>query len=103
MTVIPLPTAIRTGTNSEPYTPTAGWTEPRHFATSAAGLVHNSTAPLLRALEDTVAAAAAEGINDTGARRAADELRDAWFALDLAITAAGRALADREVCIRRAS
>jgi hypothetical protein len=103
MTVIPLPSAIRIGTDSEPYTPMASWAEPRHFATSAAGRVHNSTAPLLGALEDAVATAAAQGINDTGARRAANELRDARIALDLAIVAAGRTLADREVRIRRAS
>jgi hypothetical protein len=40
-------------------------------------------------------------IHDTGARRAAAELRDARIALDLAITAAGRALADRELPVRR--
>ena len=103
MTVIPLPSAIRTGTDSEPYIPATGWVKPRHLATNAAVLVHHETAPLLCALEDAVAAAAAQGINDTGARTAADELRDARIALDFAITAAGRALADREVRIRRAS
>jgi hypothetical protein len=103
MTVIPLPSATRTGTDYEPSTPTTGWAEPRHLATNAAVLVHQETAPLLRALEDAVAAAAAQGINDTGARRAADELRDARLALDSAITTAGRALTDREVRIRRAS
>ena len=103
MTVIALPSAIRIGTVSQPYTETAGWAEPRHLATTAAVLVHWETALLLGALEDAVAAAAARGVKDTGARKAADELRDARIALDFAITAAGRALADREVRIRRAS
>jgi hypothetical protein len=66
-------------------------------------LVHRATAPLLRALEDAVATAAAQGRNDTGARRSADQLRDARIALDLAVIAAGRTLADREHHIRRAS
>ncbi len=101
MTVIPLPSAIRTSTDSEPYTQTTDWAEPRYLATNAAVLVHRETAPLLRALEDAVAAA--QGAKDTGARKAADELRDARIALDFAITAAGRALADREVRIHRAS
>ena len=103
MTVIPLPSAIHIGTGSDPYTPATSWAEPRHLATNVAGLVHHETAALLGALENAVPAAAAEGINATGARRAADELRDARIALDFAITAAGRALADREVRIRRAS
>jgi hypothetical protein len=103
MTVIPLPSAIPIGTGSQRYTQTAGWAEPRHLATSAAVLVHCETAPLLSALEDAVADAAAQGVRDTGARKAADDLRDARIALDFAITAAGRALADREVRVRRAS
>jgi hypothetical protein len=101
MTVIPLPSATRT--DSEPYARVPGRAEQRDFATSTAGLVHRATAPLLHALEDAVATAAAQGINDTGARRSADQLRDARIALDVAITAAGRALADREHHIRQAS
>ena len=103
MTVIPLPSAAQIGTGSQPYTRTADGVEPRHLATNAAVLVHCETAPLLSALEDAVADAAAQGVKDTGARKAADDLRDARIALDFAITAAGRALADREVRIRRAS
>ena len=103
MTVLTLPNATRIGTDPEPYAPATGYTEARHVATSTASLVHGATAPLLRALEDAVAAAAAEGVNDTGARRTADALRDARIALDIAITAAGRTLTDREVCIRQAS
>lgn len=103
MTVLTLPSATRIGTNLEPYTPPAGWAEARHVATSTAGLVHRATAPLLGALEDAIAAAAVQGVNDTGARRTADALRDARIALDIAITAAGRALTDREVRIRQAS
>jgi hypothetical protein len=81
----------------------AGRDEPRRLATNAAVVVHCETAPLLGALEDAVADAAAHGVKDTGARKAADDLRDARIALDFAITAAGRALADRKVRIRRAS
>jgi hypothetical protein len=103
MAVIPLPSAARIGTDSEPYARVSDRAEPRDFATSTAGLVHRATAPLLRALEDAVAAAAAQGINDTGARKSADQLRDARIALDLAVTAAGRTLADREHHIRQAS
>jgi len=103
MTVIPLPGATRTGTESEPHARVPGRSEPRDFATSTAGLVHRATAPLLHALEDAVATAAAQGINDTGARKSADQLRDARIALDLAVTAAGRTLADREHPIRQAS
>ena len=104
MTVIPLPSATRTGTESEAHARAPGRAEPRDFATSTAGLVHRATAPLLHALEDAVATAAAQGINDTGARKSADQLRrDARIALDLAVTAAGRTLADRERHIRQAS
>lgn len=103
MTVIPLPTATRIGTDSEPRTRVPGGVEARDFATSTAGLVDRATAPLLRALEDALAIAVAQGMNDTGARKSADQLRDARIALDIAITAAGRALADREHRIRHAS
>ncbi|HXV93573.1 MAG TPA: hypothetical protein VD813_09770, partial [Pseudonocardia sp.] len=58
--------------------------------------------PLLAALDAAVAAAAARGINDTGARTAAEALWDARIALDFAVTAAGRALADRDVHLPRA-
>jgi hypothetical protein len=102
MTVIPLPSATRVGANSEPYTRVSGRAEPRDFATSAAGLVHRATSPLLRALEDAVATAAAQGLNDTGARQAADRLRDACIALDIAVIAAGRTLADREHHVHQA-
>jgi hypothetical protein len=55
---------------------------------------------LLDALIETIASAGARGVNDTGARRTADTLRDARIALDIALTAAGRALADREDPVR---
>jgi hypothetical protein len=58
------------------------------------------TAPLLDALTNAVGSAAAQGANDIGARTTAEALRDARIALDIAITAAGRALADREVPLR---
>ena len=103
MTVLTLPSATRIGTHPEPYSPVTGWADARHVATSTAGLVHRATASLLGALEDAIAAAAAQGVNDTGARRTADELRDARIALDIAITAAGRTLTGREVRVRQAS
>ena len=96
MTVIPLPSV----SGARPDARIADWTEPRHFSGRAAGLVHDATAPLLSALLEAVAEAAAEGINDTGARTVAELLRDARFALDSAITTAGRTLADREASIR---
>jgi hypothetical protein len=103
MTVIPLPRAgqIDTGTDADVHP--IGRAEPRRYASNAAGLVHDATTPLLRALEDAVSSAAAEGTNDTGARTMANLLRDAHIALHLAITAAGTALADREIRIGRAS
>lgn len=94
MTVIALPLADRSGTGPVPA---------RGSATDVAGLVHDATAPLLSALQDAVRAAADRGTNDTGARRAADALCDARIALDLAITRAGHALADREILVHRAS
>jgi hypothetical protein len=45
-----------------------------------------------------------ESLNGSvGARKSADQLRDARIALDLAVIAAGRTLADREHHIRQAS
>jgi CubicO group peptidase (beta-lactamase class C family) len=98
MTVTALPTARRNG--AIPCAHPASLANSRHHATSASGLVHEATAPLLAALADAVAAAAAQGINDTGARETAAALRDARIALNVAIIAAGRALADREVHIQ---
>jgi hypothetical protein len=101
MTVIALPTAgqVRPGARASAHS--GGWAGVRHHTTRASGLVHEATAPLLAELESCVAAAAVEGINDTGARRTAAALLDARIALDLAIAAAGRALADRDVHVRR--
>jgi hypothetical protein len=78
----------------------AEWSDPRQFATNAATRVHHLTAPLLGALTDAVMSAAAQGVNDIGARTTAEALRDARIVLDIAITAAGRALAYREVPLR---
>jgi hypothetical protein len=103
MTVISLRGATGIDGAFEASTRFPGGTEARRYATTAAGLVHEATAPLLAALEKTVRAAAAAGTNDTGARRTADALRDALFALDLAITGAGRTLADREIGVARAA
>jgi hypothetical protein len=102
MTVIAFPTAdaVRGGPRDAAHP--SGRVEGRHHATRASALVHEATAPLLAVLENCVATAAVQGINDTGARRTADALLDARVALGLAIAAAGRALADREVHMRRA-
>jgi hypothetical protein len=102
MTVFAFPTAdaVCAGPRDAAHPP--GRVEGRNHATRASGLVHEATAPLLAVLENCVAAAAVRGINDTGARRTADALLDARVALDLAIAAAGRALADRDVHMRRA-
>jgi hypothetical protein len=75
MTVIPLPSVSQVGAGSDGRR--TDWTEPRHFARDASGLVHDATGPLLGALIDAIAAAA----------------------LESAITTAGRTLADREVRI----
>jgi hypothetical protein len=97
MTAIPLPSARRGGTVPDGR---IDWTEARHFARSASGLVNDATGPLFGALVDAIATAAAQGLNDTGARQTADTLRDARIALDTALTRAGRTLADRDVRIR---
>ncbi|GAA0907587.1 hypothetical protein [Pseudonocardia zijingensis] len=98
MTVTAMTTARRNG--AIPCTNPARPATSHNPATSASGSVHEATAPLLAALADAVTAAAARGINDTGARETAAALRDARIALDVAIIAAGRALADREVNVR---
>jgi hypothetical protein len=97
MTVTALPTAGRHGT--VPSAHLTGLVDSRRHATSVSGIVHEATAQLLAALESAVDAALAQGSNDTGARKTAAALRDARFALDFAVTAAGRALADRDVHI----
>ena len=97
MTVIPFARARGILADVTPRPLPAGWSDPRIFATNAATRVHRVTAPLLDALTDAVRSAAAQGANDVGARTTAEALRDARIALDIAITAAGRALADREV------
>jgi hypothetical protein len=86
--------------NTTPPPLPAEWTSSRRYATNAASRVHELTAPLLAALTDIVRSASTRGVNDTGARQAADTLRDARIALDIAIRAAGRALAERDVPIR---
>jgi hypothetical protein len=98
MTVIPM--ALGTVADVTPLPVPAGWSDPRQFATDAATRVHHVTEPLLDALANAVRSAAVQGSNDIGARTTAEALRDARIALDLAITAAGRALADREVPLR---
>jgi hypothetical protein len=70
--------------------------EPRLYAMGASRQITEATQLLLRALNSAVDDAARLGSTDTGARRAADALLDARIAVLQAVTAAGRALADRE-------
>jgi hypothetical protein len=70
--------------------------EPRSFATSANQQIDAAIQHLLSALNAAAEDAAGAGATDTGARRAAAALLDARIAVHQAITAAGRALADRE-------
>ena len=100
MTVVSTARAGGVEADATPPPLPAEWTSSRRYATNAASRVHELTSPLLDALTDTVRSAGARGVNDTGARQAADTLRDARIALDIAITAAGRALAERDVPVR---
>jgi hypothetical protein len=70
--------------------------EPRSYATYANQQIDAAVQHLLSALNAAAADAARVGATDTGARRAAAALVDARIAVHQAITAAGRALADRE-------
>jgi hypothetical protein len=70
--------------------------EPRLYAMGASQQIAQATELLLRSLHGAVEDAARVGSTDTGARRAADALLDARLAVLQAVTAAGRALADRE-------
>jgi hypothetical protein len=102
MTVIALPTAGPIGAGPRSDGHLTGRADARHHARRASELAHEATSQLLAMLENCVATGAAQGINDTGARKTAAALLDARIALDLAITAAGRALADRDVHLRGA-
>ena len=70
--------------------------EPLRYAIGANRQITEATQLLLSALNATVDDAARVGTTDTGARRAAAALLDAHIAVHQAVTAAGRALADRE-------
>lgn len=70
--------------------------EPGLYAMGANRQIAEATQLLLSALNAAVDDAARLGSADTGARRAADALLDARLAVLQAVTAAGRALADRE-------
>jgi hypothetical protein len=70
--------------------------EPRSFATSANQQIDAVIQHLLSALNAAADDAIGAGATDTGARRASAALLDARIAVHQAITAAGRALADRE-------
>jgi hypothetical protein len=70
--------------------------EPRSFAMSTNQQIDATIQHLLDALNAAADDASRIGATDTGARRAAAALLDARIALHQAITAAGRALADRE-------
>jgi hypothetical protein len=70
--------------------------EPRTFAMSANQQIDTAIQHLLSALNAAADDATRLGATDSGARRAAAALLDARIAVHQAITAAGRALADRE-------
>jgi hypothetical protein len=70
--------------------------EPRLYAIGASHQISEATQHLLSALNAAVEDAARLGSTDTGARRAAAALLDARITVLQAVTAAGRALADRE-------
>jgi hypothetical protein len=70
--------------------------EPHSFAMNTNQQIDAAIQHLLDALEAAAADATRLGATDTGARRAAAALLDARIAVHQAITAAGRALADRE-------
>jgi hypothetical protein len=70
--------------------------EPRSFAMNANQQIDAAIQHLLSALNTAADDATRFGATDTGARRAAAALLDARISVHQAITAAGRALADRE-------
>jgi hypothetical protein len=79
--------------------PTTGHTsnhEPRRYAVGANQQIAHATEHLLSELNAAIEDAARLGATDTGAHRAAAALVDARIAVHQAVTAAGRALADRE-------
>jgi hypothetical protein len=79
--------------------PTTGHTsnhEPLRYAVGANRQIAHATELLLGELNAAIEDAARLGATDTGARRAAAALVDARIAVHQAVTAAGRALADRE-------
>jgi hypothetical protein len=73
--------------------------EPQRYATGANRQIDSATRLLLGALNAAVEDAARLGAVDTGARRAAEALVDASIAVHQAVTAAGRALADRQCTV----
>lgn len=70
--------------------------EPRRYAMGANQQIDTAVELLLSALNAAAADAARLGATDTGARRAAAALVDARIAVHQAVTAAGRALVERE-------
>lgn len=72
------------------------YAEPVRYSMGANLQITEATQLLLSALNAAVDDAARVGTTDTGARQAAAALLDARIAVHQAVTAAGRALADRE-------
>jgi hypothetical protein len=73
--------------------------EPSSYAVGANQQIHAATQLLVSALNQAVEDSARHGAVDTGARRAAAALIDASIAVHQAVTAAGRALADRDCTV----
>ena len=73
--------------------------EPSSYAVGANQQIHAATQLLVGALNQAVEDSARVGAVDTGARHAAAALMDAAIAVHQAVTAAGRALADRDCTV----
>jgi hypothetical protein len=73
--------------------------EPSSYAAGANQQIHGATQLLVSALNQAVEESARLGAVDTGARHAAAALIDATIAVHQAVTAAGRALSDRDCTV----
>ena len=101
MTVVPLAQARGIVADVTPIPLPAGWWDPRPNTQRTPRRVFTMSPSRCSMRWPTQSGQRLrQDTNDIGARTAAEALRDARIALDIAITAAGRALADREVPLR---
>jgi hypothetical protein len=89
-------TAARRGADCATPATLPSSSEPCSYAMNANQQIDAAIQHLLSALNAAADDATRLGTSDTGARRAAAALLDARIAVHQAVTAAGRALADRE-------